>query len=39
MNGYQQQIREPSNRQIPVSEYLELCAANKLPKYEIFPLY
>ena len=39
MTLHRQQIRDPSTRQIPVSEHLDLCAANKFPKFHVFPLY
>ena len=35
---HDQQIRDPSTRQLPLSEHLDNCAKT-VPKYSIFPFY
>ena len=36
---HRQQIRNPETRMIKVSEHLDLCATNKLPKYYVVQIY
>ena len=39
MTVHRQQIRDPTTRQIALSEHLDVCARNKNPQFTIFPLY
>ena len=39
MTVHRQQIRDPATRMIPLSEHIDLCAANNIPQFRIFPLY
>ena len=39
MTVHRQQIRDPSTRQIPLSEHIDLCGGQVKPNFYVFPIY